>query len=81
MRRIWNVLRILHTLVLTLFYLGVMAVIGWAGENEAVAQTGKGLFRGQWSWVGNVVGIMVLLGLGCFIFKQKKGYWPWQKKG
>jgi len=80
MRRIWRLLRMFQVLFVALMLAGVMAAVGYAAENESAVQAGKGLFRGQWSWVGNVVGIMVLLGLGCFIFKQKKGYWPWQKK-
>ena len=80
MRRIWSLLRMFQVLFVALMVAGVMAAVGYAAENESAVQAGKGFFRGQWSWVGNVVGIMVLLGLGCFIFKQKKGYWPWQKK-
>ena len=67
MRRIWS-------FITALLMVGLMATIALAEES------GKGLFRGQWSWVGNVVGILILAGFVCFIFKQKKGYWPWQKK-
>ena len=69
MRRIWS-------FILALSLVCFMALSAMADESM-----GKGMFKGQWAWVGNVVGVVILLGFFCFVWKQKKGYWPWQKKG